>query len=81
MMSGGVMGSWGMGYGVFGFFVMLFVWVLIAARIVVAIRWIFHGAVMKSPLRQESPLEILKRRSARGDIDREEFVTRKRELL
>ncbi len=29
---------------------------------------------------EESPLEILKRRYARGEIDREEFEARKRDL-
>lgn len=80
MMYGG-MGSWGMGYGIFGFFMMLFFWVLIVAGIVVAIRWIFNTGIMKSSSGREAPLEILKRRYAKGEIDHQEFVTRKQELL
>lgn len=80
MMSGGMMGSWGMGYGILGSFMMLLFWVLIVAGIVFAIRWISHGGSVKSSPGHEAPIEILKKRYAKGEIDREEFVARKQEL-
>lgn len=80
MMYGG-MGSWGMGYGIFGSFMMLLFWILIVAGIVLAIRWIFDSGTMKSSPGDEGPLDILKRRYARGEIEREEFVAKKQELL
>jgi uncharacterized membrane protein len=42
--------------------------------------WIFNSGTMKSSPCDEAPLEILKRRYAKGEIDREESVTRKQEL-
>lgn len=75
------MGSWGMGYGILGSFMMLLFWGLIIAGIVFAIRWISHGGPVKSSLEHETPLEILKKRYAKGEIDREEFGARKQELL
>ena len=81
MMSGGMMGSWGMGYGILGSFMMLLFWVLIVVGIVFAIRWISHGGSVKASPGHEAPIEILKRRYAKGEIDREEFVARKGELL
>ncbi len=80
MMYGG-MGSWGMGYGIFGSFMMLLFWILIVAGIVVLVRWIFNSGTMKSSPEHDAPLDILKTRYARGEIDREEFVAKKQELL
>jgi putative membrane protein len=81
MMTGGMMGSWGMGYGIFGFFMMLLFWVLIIAGVAFAIQWFLHGGTVKSSPGHEAPLEILKKRYAKGEIDRKEFVARKQELL
>ena len=38
------------------------------------------GASSSPPSRQDTPLEILKARYARGEIDDEEFQRRRREL-
>ena len=81
MMSGSMMGSWGMGFGFFGFFMMLLFWTAVVAGIVFVIRWISHGGTAKSSPGYDAPLEILKKRYASGEIDREEFVVRKQELL
>lgn len=54
-------------------------WILIIAVVVVVIR-----ALMKTNNQQdrnETPMDILKRRYASGEIDKEEFEERKRELL
>lgn len=80
MMSGGMMGSWGMGYGIFGSFLMLLFWALVLAGVVFLIRWLFHDGAVKSPLGYETPLDVLKKRYAKGEIDREEFESRKRDL-
>jgi putative membrane protein len=81
MMSGGAMGGFGMGFGILGFFIMVLFWGLVIAGIVFAVRWIFSSGAVKSSPGHEAPVEILKRRYARGEIDRQEFVTRKQELL
>lgn len=80
MMAGGMMGSFGMGYGIFGSLMMLLFWVLIIGGIVLAFRWFFPGGMPKSSPELETPLDILKKRYAKGEINREEFVAKKQEL-
>lgn len=75
------MGGFGMGFGILGFFIMVLFWGLVIAGVVFAVRWVFSSGAMKSSLGHKAPVEILKRRYARGEIDRQEFVTRKQELL
>lgn len=67
--------GWGMGWGMpfFG----LVSWILIIVGIVVLVRWLMGS---KENEVQESPLGILKRRYARGDIDRETYERMKKEL-
>jgi len=63
----------------FGGWMMIIWWILIIALVVVVIR-----ALMKKTHKQdanETPMDILKRRYANGEIDKEEFEERKRELL
>lgn len=81
MMSGAMMGSWGMGYGIMGFLTMLLFWIVVIAAIVYAVRWLSSSGAPRSTEALETPLEILKRRYATGEIDREEFMARKTELL
>jgi putative membrane protein len=66
-------GMWGIGMMLF----MLVFWGLVAAGIVVAIRWL---AQQGKGSRSDAALEILRERYARGEIDREEFLARKRAL-
>jgi putative membrane protein len=83
-------GGWGMGPGMMGWaagtwfgpvFMLLF-WVLIILLIVLLIRRIFSSGASGSPApgREESALDILKKRYARGEIDKEEFETKKKDL-
>ena len=48
-------------------------WILLIAGVVVVIGWLLRG-------RADSPLEILRRRYARGEIDRETYIRMRREL-
>ncbi len=80
MMTGGMMGSLGMGYGIFGSFITLLLWILIIGGIVFAIRSFLHDGNWTSSSGRETPLDILKKRYAKGEIDREEFVAKKQEL-
>lgn len=70
----------GMGYRIFGSFMMLLFWILIIGGIVFAIRWFSRDGSWTSSHGQETPLDILKKRYAKGEIDREEFVAKKQEL-
>lgn len=74
------MGDWGMGYGFFVPFVVLLFWVLFLGTVVFGIRWLLRGENSADSLRRDTPMETLRKRYARGEIDKAEFETRKREL-
>jgi len=58
-------------------FMMFFFWILIIAGLVIGIRWLMSGTKER---RGDTALEILRQRYARGEINREEFETKKRDL-
>jgi len=58
---------------------MWLIWILIIVAVFVALKAMI-GTGGTSDGRQESPLEILKKRFARGEIDEEEFRRRKKQL-
>jgi putative membrane protein len=63
----GVWGGWGMGFG------MLLFWGLLIAAIVLLVK----GCGVRG---DKSALDILKERYARGEIERDEFEQKKRDL-
>ncbi len=67
-------GGWGMGW----IFMIIF-WGLLIVGLIFLIRY-FMGAT-KAGKGEETALEILKKRYARGEIDKEEFEQKKRDLL
>ena len=69
-----VWGAWGIGMGL----LMLVFWGLIIAGIVLAIRWLVRQG---GGTRSDSALEILRQRYARGEINKEEFDAKKRDLI
>lgn len=79
----GEFGGWGMGFGIV--FMFLF-WALIILGIVVAIRWLIRESqarpeqVGRTLPHDKTPLEIVQERYARGEIDREEYEQKKRDL-
>ncbi len=84
-MGPGMMG-WGMGYGMgwLWMIIMIVFWVAVIVGIVLLIRWLVlstRTASSHHKQEEESALEILKKRYARGEIDREEFEQRKKDLL
>jgi len=72
----GYMGNygWGMGIG------MVLFWGLLAAAIMVLIRNTRGSGSAMTDGQQEKPLDILKERYARGEIEREEFEQKKHDL-
>lgn len=83
MMPGGGMwgpGWWGSGYGLFGMLFMLLFWILIIVGIVLIARWLIGEARSTQPGSSETPIEILKKRYARGEITKEQFDTMKHDL-
>ena len=73
----GDMGNHGWWWG-FGMIPMLLFWALIVLAIVALAKWLF-GKPGEKP-RDNSALDILKERYARGEINREEFEQKKRDL-
>ena len=73
-------GNYGMGW--FGGIFMIAFWVLVIAGVVFLVRWLVVSS-RKSERGSggDSPLEILKSRYARGEINKEEFEGKKKALL
>jgi len=81
MMPGWMMSGWGLGYGFFGWLLMLLFWILIIVGVVLAVRWFISEGKPKGLRSEETALDILKKRYAGGEIDIEQFETMKRELM
>lgn len=77
--------DWGSGmhpmWGLWGIAMMLFMllfWGVVIVGVALGIRWLISQG-KQSP--SDSALEILRQRYARGEINKEEFEARKRDLL
>lgn len=70
-------GNMAWGFGLWGFTNFLF-WVLILVTIVLFMRWLWNAGQGSSL--QKTPLDILKERYAKGEIDKKEFEERKKDL-
>lgn len=83
MMPGGGMMGWGgfggYGMGFVGWIFMLLFWGLIIVGLVLVVRWLWDQG-RPGTGGADSPLEILKRRYARGEISKEEFDRMKQDL-
>jgi putative membrane protein len=79
-MSGWMMSGWGAGYGLFTWLLMLLLWILIIVGAVTIARWLMHQRDVRWLRNEETPLEILKKRYATGEISKEQFESMKRDL-
>jgi putative membrane protein len=70
----GMWGAWGLGMMLF----MLLFWVLVIVGVVLGIRWL---VTQGRESRADTALEILRQRYARGEINKEEFDAKKRDLI
>lgn len=69
-------GFMGMGGGFMGGIFMLLFWVLVIIGTVYLIKYL-----SQNQKQDKSPLDILKERYAKGEIDKEEFEKRKKDLI
>ncbi len=82
MMDGmsGFMSNFGFSGGPFGWLIMILVWGVIIFAIIVLIKWLFDASTKSGGSSGKSALDILEERYARGEIDREEYEQKKRDL-
>ena len=78
----GMMG-WGYGTSWFGHIIMMAFWIALIIGIIVFIRWLVLSTRSETQKKdpENSALEILKKRYARGEINKEEFEEKKRDLI
>lgn len=71
-------GFMGMGGSFMGGIFMILFWVLVIAGIVYLVKYLSQNQNKKQ---DKTPLDILKERYAKGEIDKEEFEKRKKDLV
>lgn len=71
-------GGWGaMGFGMIG---MSLFWILLIVAIVALVRGTWRSGASAGRRQEKTALDILKERYARGEIEKEEFEQKKRDL-
>jgi putative membrane protein len=71
---GWMMNGWGMGFG-------FILWLLILATIIAGVVWFLRSQPLAGSPRRSTSLEVLEERYARGEINREEYLQKKRDIL
>ncbi len=71
------MNDYGWGWGGMGLGMLLF-WVVLIVAVVLLLKYTLGAGT--SPGREKSALDLLKERYARGEIEREEFEQKRRDL-
>jgi putative membrane protein len=72
--------GWGWGWMVGGWVMMVVFWGLVILGIVVLVRYLGSGHAPAGSARVETPLEILRRRYATGELTKEQFEQMKRDV-
>ncbi len=80
---GGYGTGWGYGMGWFWPIIMVAFWIAVIVAVVFLITWLRKTPRTgeQSARSEDSALEILKRRYARGEIDKQEFEEKKKDLM
>ena len=79
-MGPGMMGHWGFGW--FGGISMIVFWILVLVVLIFFIKWLVQSGAREKTIggNTDRALEILRERYAQGEIDKEEFETKKTDL-
>ena len=72
-----MMGGWN-GFGILGWLPMLLFWILLILSVVALFRYL--GVSTRSRDKEKSPLDILKERYVKGEIDKKEFEQMKKDI-
>ena len=76
----GMMGGYGYGYGL----IHIIVWVVILIVIIAVVVWLVRSmaspGVHHLPPRRSTGLDVLEERYARGEIDRDEYLQKKKDI-
>jgi putative membrane protein len=78
-MGGDWMYGYGMGWGWFGPVLIIVFWGLVIAGIVYLVK-VLAGGRSSTFSKEETAIDVLKKRYARGEIDAEEFAKKKKDL-
>jgi putative membrane protein len=70
----------GGGHWMFGGFMWLF-WIAVIIGLALLIKWIVQQSKAVVPKVKEDPIDILKKRYAKGEIDKDEYEQKKRDLI
>ena len=70
---GWMMDGWGMGFG-------FIPWLVILAVIIAGVVWIVGSQPVRGGQRRSTGLDVLEERYARGEITREEYLRKKRDI-
>jgi putative membrane protein len=71
---------WVDGFGSVVWIVRVLVWALIIVGVVVPLRWLRRAGTGSRDAQRKAPLEILQERYARGEIGREEYELKRRDI-
>ncbi|MDP3974710.1 MAG: SHOCT domain-containing protein [Candidatus Jorgensenbacteria bacterium] len=75
-------GNWygGWEWGWMGWIIMIVWWVIIIWFAIAAIRWLSERSRPEGGSRERSPLDILKERYAKGELDQKEYEEKRKVL-
>lgn len=72
--------NWGFGMWWFMPFIMIAFWILVIAGMIFFVRWLMVSARGREMQSGETPLDILRKRYAKGEINQEEFERMKKDI-
>ena len=80
----GMMNGYGFGYGGYGVAHMI-IWVVVLIAIIAGVVWLVRSIAAPGmhhmPPKRSTGLDVLEERYARGDINRDEYLEKKKDIL